>query len=150
MEMINPSLFLPLALGVTVVLQASLNRSMGNQMGLSLAVLINAAVFLVLSLGFFLLAKYTPMIVPEFWRFRPSSQAFSWYYLVPGFCGFFLVMGLPWSIQQLGPSTSFLILIASQILISFFMEAIQQGHGLDLKKSLGVLFVLIGAALTIL
>jgi len=143
----NPYLLIPFALGVSVVIQATLNRTMGLQYGLAAAVTLNAVVFFVLSLGFYAIAKYTPTIVPEFWRIRPSSEAFSWTYLIPGLCGFFLVIGLPWAIQNLGPSTSFLLLIASQIMMSLGLEFFQQGWTLSGPKLVGALLVIIGAVL---
>lgn len=146
--MTNSYLLLPLALGVTVVAQATLNRVFALQWGLAVAVTVNAAVFFVLSLGFLLIAKYTPNILPEFWRYNPTSNGFAWTYLIPGICGFFLVVGLPWSIQNLGPSTSFLLLIASQIIASLCLEYFQDAEGVSARKIIGALFVLAGAYLT--
>lgn len=145
----NIYLLLPLALGVTVVLQATLNRTMALQYGLASAVLLNAAVFFILSLGFFISAKYTPTLVPEFMRVRISEQSFSWLYLLPGLCGFFLVLGLPWAIQNIGPSTSFLLLIASQIVVSLGLEIYQSGITPPLVRILGALLVIVGAILVI-
>src|SRR4051794_11523469 len=116
--MINLYLILPLALGVSVVLQGTINRQMALEYGLGSTVLLNAVVFFILSLGFYLSAKYTPAVVPEFWRMREPTNGFSWSYLLPGVFGFIIVTGLPWAIQNLGPSTTIILLIASQILLS--------------------------------
>jgi bacterial/archaeal transporter family-2 protein len=147
--MMNLYFFLPLALGVTVLSQATLNRALALQWGLAAAVTLNAAVFFVLSIGFLLIAKYTPSVVPEFWRFQQNPQNFQWYYLLPGLCGFFLVLGLPWSIQNLGASTSFLLLIASQIISSLLFEHFHEGTHISFQKLIGALLVMIGAYLTL-
>lgn len=144
----NPYLLIPFTLGVSVVFQAILNRSMGLQYGLAAAVFLNAALFFVLSLGFLAVAKYTPTILPEFWRFRDSSDSFHWAYLLPGLFGFLIVIGLPWSIQNIGPSTSFLLLISAQIIVSLILEFNEKAGAIDWTKLLGALLVLVGAFLT--
>ena len=143
----NAYLLIPLALGATVVTQATLNRQMGSQLGLSTAVAINAAVFLILSLGIYAIAKYTPTIVPEFFQIQKPTENFKLSYLIPGTCGFLLVMGLPWSIQTLGPSTSFVLLITAQIILSVILEATTSAAPPSLWKALGALLVLAGATL---
>lgn len=150
--MINIFLLLPLALGVTVVAQATLNRSFALQYGLAGAVLLNAAVFFFFSLGFFILAKYTPSLLPEFMRLRspgPAGQSFPWIYFLPGAFGFSLVLGLPWVLQNIGPSRGFLLLIASQVVTSLAFETYQSGNLPSPLRALGALLVVIGAALVI-
>lgn len=148
-QMSNLAFTLPLALGVTVVLQATMNRSIGFNYGLSAAVALNAVVFFVLSIGFFLLAKYNPMIVPDFVRVREPSESFSWLYLIPGTCGFMLVLGLPWSIQNIGPTISFLLLIASQVVVSFALEIWQAGGLPSLIRVGGAALILAGSYLVV-
>lgn len=138
---------LPMLLGVTVVVQGTMNRQIGAIYGLSTAVLINAAVFFVLSLCFFLVAKYTPSLVPEFLQVKSSDSAFSLKYIIPGSCGFLLVMGLPWAIQNIGAARSFLLLIVAQILTGFvwdFFDSATQPH---LLKISGALLTIVGGAL---
>ncbi len=147
--MMNIAFFVPLALGVTVVLQATLNRAIGHNHGLATAVLINAVVFFVLSLGFFLTGKYNPDLVPEFLRFRESSVPYSWYYLIPGACGFFLVLGLPYAIHHIGPSLSFLLLIASQVVVSLAFEIYLSGNVPSLLRLMGAALIVVGSILVI-
>jgi transporter family-2 protein len=145
--MLQMSYLLPLALGVTVVFQATLNRSMASHYGLASAVTLNAAVFFALSLGIFVFAKYNPDLVPDFLQIRRPENQFSWTYLLPGVCGFILVMGLPWSIELIGPSASFLLLISSQILVSLILEATQSPGPLSFPKLVGGFLVLAGSIL---
>jgi len=145
----NSYLLLPLLLGVSVVVQATMNRQLGSQYGWATAVTLNAVVFLVLSLGFLLIAKYTPSLIPEFLQNRRPTDSFHLSYFIPGMCGFFLVLGLPLSMQFLGASTSIILLIASQILFSVAQEAWTAGLMPSLWNFFGAILVLAGSALVV-
>ncbi len=142
--------FLPIALGVTVLTQGILNRQIGAAWGLSTAVLINAAVFFLLSAGLFLLGKYWPGVLPEFLRYRDAGTGFKMTFLIPGICGFILVLGLPWALQNIGPSKSFLLLIASQILASLITDQWIFSQPVPAMKWLGGAITIVGAAVVVL
>ncbi len=145
----NAYFLLPLALGVTVVVQATLNRTMSTAYGLSTVMAINAVVFFIFSVGFFLFAHYNPKLVPDFVQSRALIAPFLWTYIIPGFCGFLLVLGLPWAIEYAGASNSFLLLIASQIVFSFAYEVLQSGQMPSILKISGALLISAGAYLII-
>ncbi len=145
----NAYILLPLVLGLTVVAQATINRTMAEAYGLSTVMAINAVVFLLFSVGFFLFTHYNPKVVPEFVQNREWTSPFLWTYILPGFCGFLLVLGLPWAIEYVGASNSFLLLIASQIIISFAWELIQSGETPSVTKWLGAGLISAGAFLVI-
>ena len=147
LQAMNPYFILPIALGVSVVLQASLNREMALHYGLATAVLLNAAVFLVLSLSLFALGKFAPQYVPGFLQPKASDIPFSWVYIVPGICGFFLVLGLPWALEKIGPSNAFLILIATQIVVSLAIEGYRTQSLPHSLKMTGAVLVIIGGML---
>lgn len=143
---------IPLALGLVVVLQGTLNRQIGEQWGLAMAVFINATVFFILSIGLFLVAKYFPDWVPEFFRYRADVEGreFKAVYLVPGVCGFLLVLGLPWAIRNLGVGKALVILISSQVLVGFLWDQFiykTQASGL---KLVGALLSVLGAILSMI
>jgi uncharacterized membrane protein YdcZ (DUF606 family) len=148
----NAYFILPIIVGLSVVAQATLNRQMGEQYGLAATVAFNAVVFLVLSLGFFFVAQYNPTIVPEFMQVRKASEAgsFHWSFLLPGLCGFFIVLGFPWSIQAIGPSASFICAVAAQILISLGLEFFQSGALPHPWKIAGGVLVLLGGTCVII
>lgn len=145
----NAYFLLPLALGVTVVAQATMNRTMASAYGLSTVMAINAVVFFVFSVGFFLFAHYNPRLVPDFVQSRQFTAPFLWTYVIPGFCGFLLVLGLPWAIEYAGASNSFLLLIASQIVFSFAWEIWQSGQSPSILKIAGALLISAGSYLII-
>ena len=149
LQAMNFYFFLPIALGVSVVVQATLNKEMALQYGLLSAVLLNAAVLFVLSALFYGIAKTSPEFFPEFFQPKSSSEPFNWSYLIPGMCGFFLVLGLPWSLHKLGPSNSFLLLIATQIVVSLLLETYRSQSLPQGLKLAGAILVLIGGALVV-
>ncbi len=143
------ALLLPLALGATAVTQANLNRYTGTHLGLASAVFLNAAIFFVLGIFLYFIAKLSPNAVPEFMRVKPALSGYSWLFLVPGFCGFLYVLGLPWSIQNIGPALSFILLIASQVTVSLGLEYFQTGAVPSALRVLGAAFVLLGSVLVV-
>ncbi|GIL18395.1 MAG: hypothetical protein BroJett040_21460 [Oligoflexia bacterium] len=143
----NAYYLIPIALGVTVVLQGTLNKQIGSIYGLSVAVLINAAIFFILSLCFLALSFYTPNLVPDFLRAKPLTSPFQWYYLIPGICGFILVLGLPWAFQSIGAGATFILLISSQLLCGFFVDTYFLGNPVNIQKIGGALLSMIGAVL---
>lgn len=144
----------PVILGVAVVLQGILNRKIGSTIGLSTAVLINALVFVVLSGALFGLSYLKPQIFPEFLRLPPSplksaladGGAPLWLYWIPGFCGFLLVLGVPFAIHAIGPSKTFVVLVSAQIAFSVLLELAVQSQ-LNPWKLLGAGLAMVGAYL---
>lgn len=140
-------LILPLILGVTVVMQGTLNRQIGLNHGLATALLINSIVFLVLNVVVYVLAKYTPSIFPEFIQVRDSDAPYNWKYMVPGFCGFLLVLGLPWAIDNIGAAKALLLLIISQIIAGFVWDYMNAEAPMHWLKFAGAALTMVGGAL---
>lgn len=141
--------FMPIVLGAIVVLQGSLNKQIGLQLGLSTAVLINSAVFFLFSLFLFFSTKLYPSLFPEYLRIKPMNENFQTWYLIPGICGFLLVLGLPWSIQKLGVAKSIILLISSQVLIGILWDKFIFHAEPSLLKLVGAVITLLGAILVL-
>ena len=145
---------IPVILGIAVVLQGILNRKIGGTIGLSTAVFINALVFLILSAALLATSYLKPHLFPEFLRV-PSvswknaleqSNTSLWLYWVPGFCGFLLVLGVPFAIHSIGPSKTFVVLVSAQIAFSVLLEIAVQSE-LNPWKLLGAGLAMAGAYL---
>lgn len=65
--------------------------------------------------------------------------------IVPGLCGFVLVLGAPWALQKVGPSTTFVLLVGSQILLSVLVDKWIFDLDPGWTKWLGASLVLAGA-----
>lgn len=110
--------------------------------GLSTAVLINALVFvLAAGLLFYVSRQYeeifTPGTAPKLEGFR-----FEWWYLLPGICGFALVMGIPWAIPRIGATRVFLFVVVGQMLASLVWDLLVEKKTPDFQR-------LVGAAMAI-
>ena len=142
--------FFSIALGVTIVVQGLVNREMATVWGLGSAVMINAVIFTLLCLGFYFIAQYTPHLVPEFIRTKSSDLPFKWYYTLPGICGFLIVAGVPWAIQNIGAAKCLILVIGAQVIVSLLYDSWQTDARLNWMKLAGGVLTMAGSALVIL
>ena len=144
-------LLLPLFLGMAVVTQGALNRRISAELGLTWTVFLNASLFFLVSLALLLATKYVPQMLPEYLRVDQfSANKLKWWFLIPGFCGFFLVLGVPWSLQINGPSKTFILLIVAQILLSLVLDKFVFEATVSATKLAGAALALAGAILVAL
>jgi len=121
----------------------------GSAMDLNTAVLINSAVVLLISGSFYLFARTFPQAVGTF--FRPQEFDFQkisdlgWKILLPGLCGFTIVMGIPWAMSKIGALKVFLAMIFAQIVFSVMWDFWVDGVPLSAKRIVGGLITLVGA-----
>lgn len=137
-------------LGGTVVLQATLNRHIGEHWGLSFATFLNSIILLLLSGIFFLLSKLPMESWPEFVRGSSEKFTMRWWYLIPGLCGFLLVTGVPWSIRLLGGSKTFILLVSSQVLLGIALDKVLYHQDLSTTKVVGAVLTLLGTYLVVM
>ncbi|MBC7372129.1 MAG: DMT family transporter [Bdellovibrionaceae bacterium] len=140
---------LPLTLGILIVLQGGLNRQIGAHWGLGAAVLLNAGILFAVSALFYGILRWNPEWFPEFLRPRSQVVAPSWWYLIPGVCGFCLVLGLPWSIQSIGSAKSFILVITAQICAGLVWDAVSTGVTPGVWKLIGGALTLLGSLFVI-
>ena len=147
----NMYLILPLFLGLTVVTQGALNRQVSAVWGLTWTVFLNATLFFVVSFALLMTTKFHPQILPEYLKVDQfSPEKFKWYFLIPGLCGFFLVLGVPWSLQINGPSKTFILLIVAQIILSLILDKFLFEATISYLKLMGAALVMAGALLVAL
>lgn len=141
-------LFLPVLLGAFAVIQGVLNRKIAGGVGLANATLINN--FVLLGLGFLLVAfvRFGPPLLPGLFSAQSESWSTPWWIVIPGLCGFCLVTGLPLAISKIGASTTFILLIGAQIVVSLVWDAAVEKKEIALTQVLGAILVFGGAALT--
>lgn len=140
-------IFLPPLLGVTVLCQAILNRQFSESLGLATAVMINATVFFIASALLWISTRMMPELFPEFLKPGAAPLDATLTLVVPGLCGFLLVLGAPWALQKVGPSKTFVLLVGSQIIASVLADRFVFGLELDWTKWLGSAIVLLGVLL---
>lgn len=144
-------ILLPLYLGLVGVAQGILNRQVAADWGMSWTVFLNATFFLLVSILLVAGVRYAPEYFPDYLRPQNLSlDKFKWWFLVPGFCGFCLVLGIPWSIQLMGPSKTFIFIIVGQIIVGLLFEKFLFDLPLSFTKLAGAILVVAGATLVML
>ena len=141
-ESMSISLLVPFLLGVVAVFQGLLNEKMGKQFGLPVTAFINNAV------GFGFAAAFLALCWVSF--SQKSSfhlESFRWWQLLPGFLGLLFVLGLPYSIQTVGPAKTFVILVGSQVLFGVLAEVAKDPSFLTREKMIGISLVIAGTLL---
>lgn len=109
------ALLLSFFVGAATVLQGGMNRQIAVTWGVSGAVLLNTVLYAILSLALFWTARKFPSLLPEVLWDRGSFTNFSWWYLLPGLCGFFIVVGAPIVIARIGAFQFILGVVAVQL-----------------------------------
>lgn len=144
----NGYYFLPAIIGLAGVTQGILNRQVSAQWGLAWAVGLNAVLFLIYSAVLLAAVRFFPEVLPDYLRTSFFSfDKFKWWFVIPGLCGFLLVLGIPWSIQMMGPSKTFILFIVAQIVFSLLAEKFFFDAPVSTLKIAGAVLAMAGAAL---
>lgn len=146
----NAWMLLPPILGAAVVCQAILNWQFSESLGLATAVLINAGVFFAAAAMLWLGTRLMPDLFPDFLKPGPAGFEANATLLVPGLCGFLLVLGAPWSLQKVGPSMTFVLLVGAQIVLGVFADKWIFDLDPAWTKWLGAGLALVGAVLVVM
>jgi len=134
-------ILLPFTLGLFAVLQAGLNRKIAGTWGLSRAVLINGAILFSIAMVLFLLALSNRFSAIEVFHKNTLDGPFQYWFLLPGVLGFFLVLGIPWSISLIGSTTTFVTFVAAQLVASLIWDAVSDGLPITFQKVVAVVLV---------
>lgn len=137
-------IFISFIIGAFTVIQGGLNHRIGKVWGLPFTLLINSALVLIFSLIFFGLCLIQPSLLPGQNLSHQSWSQFKWWYLVPGLCGFSIVLGIPLSLPKLGASGVFLALVVGQMSFSLLWDFFVEHQEFDFKRMTGVFLALLG------
>jgi bacterial/archaeal transporter family-2 protein len=143
-------LLLPVLLGISGVFQNGLNRHLMIHWNLNSAVFFNNIVVLTVGLGVwalcYALSDHTPQILSP----KAAFTRFEWWYFLPGILGLFFVIGTPYAIFKLGALKVFVLLVATQIVVSLIWDTLSEGRGLSPLRLSGAALALIGAVIVAL
>jgi transporter family-2 protein len=135
------AILIPIFLGVASILQGALNKNISNQIGLAQTAFIGNALVLLFSLAFLGLVYTQPQLFPQFFHIKPI-QSFKWWYLIPAFFGFCIVLGLPYAFYKIGAVQVTVFLISTQLIASALWDYKMDGIPLDTQKIIGMLLAL--------
>ncbi len=143
------SLFLPLLIGATGVLQNTLNRKIAAGIGLPLALLVNSFTLVLLSVALFFCLRLVPNEnLPEIFRSR-TEWSLGWKNLLPGFFGFFIIATAPLAIGRVGATKVFIGVIVAQIIASILWDFYAEALPISSTRLIGAALALAGALLAV-
>ena len=131
--------------GMFAVIQSGLNKIISDEWGFSSALLLNGTVFLVFNLLLFSVVYFQPGLFPAEFRLQGSFSNFKLWWVVPGLCGFMLVLGLAVAFSQVGAVQAIVICIAAQIVFSLLWDVLVGGQNVSMIRVVGTVVTFIGA-----
>ena len=144
------AIFMSIMAGIFGVMQAGMNKLVADSLGFSASLLFNSCFFLLFNLIFFVVVFAQPKVFPSEFAIQWSFADFRWWWIVPGFLGFALVMGLTVSLGRIGATQTFIITIAAQIFASMAWDMFSGDHNISKLRLAGAAITLAGAILSTL
>jgi len=143
----NWMLTIPVVVGAMTVLQGGLNKQLGGSMGLAAAALLTCAVTTIIGAALYGWVRFAPDTAPTFFQGDFNVSALRWWMVIPGICGFAVVVGIPWAIPQLGAAKVFVGMVAAQLVGSMLWDALIEEKTPTTLKIIGVVTTLIGVVI---
>lgn len=144
------AVLLSIMAGAFGVWQAGLNKVVADSLGFTASLLFNGFFFLVFNLIFFAYVYVKPSAFPQEFAIQWAFANFRWWWIVPGFMGFALVMGLAVSVGRIGAVQTFVVSIAAQIFASIIWDIFVSEVPLTRWRMIGAGVTLVGAVLATL
>ncbi|MEM7646215.1 MAG: DMT family transporter [Pseudomonadota bacterium] len=142
------AVFFSILAGVFGVWQAGMNKVVADSLGFTASLLFNGLFFLAFNSIFFAIVFLKPKAFPSEFTIQWALSDFKWWWVVPGFMGFALVMGLAVSVGRIGAVQTFVISIAAQIFASMAWDMWQGDHSISKLRLAGAVVTLIGAVIS--
>lgn len=120
-------ILIALMVGIIAVFQGTINRLVSEDLGLSKAVHLNNIVVFIIGILFFYVVRFFPQWFPAFIRPKDGWGHLSWWYIIPGLCGFAIVAGVPYAISKLGALRVFIVIVAAQVITSIIWDYYKEG-----------------------
>lgn len=138
---------IPLTIGAVGVLQGTVNRAIGQSIGLAPALTLNSILVLGIALGFHGIVRWRPEWFPELFHDRFAFDQLAPWMILPAIFGFCIIGGLPWAISKLGAARVFLAVIVAQVIVSIAWDALVEKKPVSMMRIGGALLTVAGVAL---
>lgn len=138
---------LPLTVGTVTVLQGTLNRKMGMEMGLGSALALNSVIVLFLGLGLYGGVRAFPQYFPAIFHGELQLEKLAGWMILPGIFGFCIIAGIPWAISKLGAAKVFVGIVVAQVTVSMLWDTLIEGKPLSWMRIAGALLAIVGVVL---
>jgi len=133
--------------GILGVTQAGLNKIIGDSWGLSGSLFLNGVIYMLCNALLFFVVYYCPRYFSGEYLVQGNLAQFRAWWIVPGICGFLLVMGLVYSVLKIGPAQTFILCVSAQIVFSIFWDIVIDNRPVGMIRLAGAVLVLVGAVL---
>ncbi len=133
--------------GILGVTQAGLNKIIGDSWGLSGSLFLNGIIYMLCNALLFVVVYYYPRYFSGEYLVQGNLEQFRAWWIVPGICGFLLVMGLVYSVLKIGPAQTFVLCVSAQIVFSIFWDIVIDNRPVGMVRLAGAGLVLVGAVL---
>lgn len=137
--------WLPLVIGLSSVLQATVNRRMMRSWDVLTVTAFNSALILALAVALLWARSWLRPPPGTLFAARFEASAFRAEFLVPSAASAFFMAAMPVAVERLGASRAFPLLIAGQLCMSLAWDRFAGGTSVDASRALGAVLVLIGA-----
>lgn len=141
------AVLLSIMAGAFGVWQAGMNKVIADSLGFTASLLFNGVFFLLFNALFFVYVYLRPKTLPPEFSIQWAFADFKWWWLVPGFMGFALVMGLAVSVGRIGAVQTIIISIAAQVFASIAWDLYAGDVNLNKWRLAGAGITLLGAIL---
>lgn len=137
---------IPFLIGIATVMQATLNKEIASHVGLAAATALNMTIAALCAFAFAAWCA-TRGDANGFTKWAPDLAAFRAWWLLPGLVGFAIVIGLPWSVQRIGALSTFVVLVAAQMIASALWDRFAAGIPLTPSRLAGASCTIVGVIL---
>lgn len=141
------AVFMSAMAGVFGVAQAGINKAIGDNWGFANALLLNGIVFLVCNFALCAAVYYFPKQFSSEYLMQGQLTQMRWFWVFPGIMGFFLVMGLAYSVMQVGAAQTFVISVAAQLVFGVLWDLAVEGREVAMTRIAGAGLALVGTFL---
>lgn len=140
---------IPIAIGISGILQGGLNLKMSESLGLIHSLLIGNFLVLIYSVIVYLVATKSPETFPDFFRLRAPLTTFKWWYIIPSIFGLMIISGIPIGIYKLGAVKVTVLIVVAQMVTSIVWDIAVDKVPMNTMKALGLAFSLVAVACTL-
>ena len=146
------SCFFAVAVGISIVGQAGLNREISIIRGLAGTLLWNCTLTFLISLLIWGLVVLKPSLFPEFVRVQPGADfwnAFNGKQVLAALCGITIIYGIPLVMSHIGALKAFSLIIATQLISAMAWDAFREGLPVSFQRIVGAAVAFIGALIAL-
>ena len=138
---------LSILIGLCQVCQAGVNRHISKHIGLPAASVLNNVLGCSCAVLVYFVEDSSKESLPDAWENRGNFSDMRWWWVLPGFFGFFIVVSIPWGIARMGAFRMFATMIAAELVAGLAWDAIFEGKPVGLVRAMTAVSVGIGAAI---